>query len=178
MIYRLSDAYYVRPLDEGDLDGAYRSWFEDQEVCKFNSHGKFFKTKSFFQSYLANLNAEDKVVWAICHNDDGHIGNISLQDISFINRTAEFAILIGNKGHWGQGVARLAGTAILKHGFTKLNLERIYCGTAASNDGMNALATSLGMQVEGRRRKHLFLEGARIDVLDYAILREEFLAAS
>ncbi len=177
MIYRLSGTYYVRQLDEEDLDGAYRSWFEDQEVCKFNSHGKFFKTKSFFQSYLANLNCEDKVVWAICHNDDGHIGNICLQDISFINRTAEFAILIGIKGHWGKGVARLAGATILNHGFTKLNLERIYCGTAASNDGMNALATSLGMRVEGRRRKHLFLEGARVDVLDYAILREEFLAA-
>ena len=177
MIYRLNDTYYVRPLDEYDLDGAYRSWFEDQEVCRFNSHGKFFKTRSFFQTYLANLNTEDRVVWAICNDEDGHIGNISLQDISFINRTAEFAILIGDKTHWGKGVARLAGGAILMHGFTKLNLERIYCGTAANNEGMKALATDLGMQVEGRRRMHLFLEGARIDVLDYGILREEFLAA-
>ncbi|TXI91380.1 MAG: N-acetyltransferase [Burkholderiaceae bacterium] len=177
MIYRLSDTYYVRPLEESDLDGAYRGWFEDQEVCKFNSHGKLFKTRSFFQSYLANLNAEDKVVWAICHNDDGHIGNISLQDISFINRTAEFAILIGEKKHWGKGVARLAGAAILTHGFNKLNLERIYCGAAANNEGMNALAASLGMKIEGRRRMHLFLEGARVDVLDHGILREEFMAA-
>jgi RimJ/RimL family protein N-acetyltransferase len=55
-----------------------------------------------------------------------------------------------------------------------LNLERIHCGTAAGNAGMQGLARKLGMREEGRRRSHLFLEGERVDVLEYGILREEF----
>jgi len=174
MIYELSKDYFVRSLTEADLDGAYPGWFEDQEVCRYNSHGKFFKTRSYFKGYVDALNRDDRVVWAICHVDDGHIGNISLQDISTINRTAEFAILLGDKRHWGKGVGLLAGRRLLDHGFNKLNLERIYCGTAATNDGMKKLAKVMGMILEGTRRQHFFLEGCRVDMLEYGILRAEF----
>jgi RimJ/RimL family protein N-acetyltransferase len=175
MIYKLSKEYYVRPLAEGDLDGAYPSWFENQEVCRYSSHGKFFKTRAYFEGYVNELNREDRVVWAICHADDGHIGNISLQDISLINRTAEFAILLGDTRHWSKGVGLMAGRKLLEHGFNKLNLERIHCGTAATNEGMKKLADTLGMVLEGTRRLHFFLEGSRVDMLEYGILRAEFL---
>ncbi|MDH4199229.1 MAG: GNAT family N-acetyltransferase [Spirochaetia bacterium] len=174
MIYELSKDYFVRPLAESDLDGAYPGWFEDQEVCRYNSHGKFFKTKSYFKDYLNELNRLQSIVWAICHIKDGHIGNVSLQQISLINRTAEFAIILGDKRHWGKGVGFLAGRKLLEHGFTKLNLERIYCGTAATNEGMKKLADAMGMILEGTRRRHLFLEGSRVDMLEYGILMEEF----
>lgn len=174
MIYELNEQYFVRPLAEKDLDGVYPTWFEDQEICKYNFHGKFFKTKTYFREFFDALNREDRVVWAVCHNKDGHIGNISLQEISPINRTAEFAILLGDKRHWQKGVGLLAGKKLLAHGFEKINLERIYCGTAASNIGMIKLALALGMTHEGTRRQHLFLEGSRVDVLEYGILRKEF----
>lgn len=174
MIYALSNDYYVRPLAEGDLDGPYPGWFEDQEVCRYNSHGKFFKNKSYFREYLNELNREDRIVWAICHIEDGHVGNASLQNISQINRTAEFAIILGDRRHWGKGVGLLAGRKLLEHGFNKLNLDRIYCGTAAINEGMKKLADAMGMSLEGNRRQHLFLEGCRVDMLEYGILRSEF----
>ena len=174
MIYTLGDGYSVRPLQERDLDGPYPGWFEDQEVCKYNSHGKFAKNADWFRSFYQDLNREDRLVWAICHEKDGHIGNISLQGLSFVNRNAEFAILIGNSGHWGKTVGLQAGDAMLRHGFYKLNLERIYCGTAATNTGMQRLAIQLGMVQEGSRRRHLFLDGEWVDMLEYGVLREEF----
>jgi RimJ/RimL family protein N-acetyltransferase len=177
MIYKLDDEYYVRVLKEKDLDGAYPGWFEDQEVCKYNSHGKFFKTREYFQSFYEGLNMEYQIVWAICHISDGHIGNISLQSISFTNRNAEFAILIGDKRHWGKGVSRKAGKRLIEHGFNKLNLERIYCGTAASNEGMKKLAVDLGMVQEGCRRAHFFLDGNWVDLIEYGLLRREIIHA-
>lgn len=175
MIYELSKNYYVRALTENDLDGSYPIWFEDQEVCRYNSHGKFFKTKAYFREYVNNSSSGDRVVWAICHVADGHIGNISLQEISLVNRTAEFAIILGDKRHWGKGVGLLAGKKLFEHGFNKLNLERIHCGTAATNEGMKKLANAMGMMLEGTRRQHLYLEGSRVDVLEYGILRSEFM---
>ncbi|MBU0689933.1 MAG: GNAT family N-acetyltransferase [Gammaproteobacteria bacterium] len=174
MIYQLNKDYFVRALSESDLEGAYPGWFEDQEVCRYNSHGKFFQAREYFREYLNDSNRKDRIVWAICHVVDGHIGNVSLQDISLINRTAEFAILLGDKRHWGKGVGTLVGRKLLEHGFEKLGLERIHCGTAATNKGMKKLAATLGMSLEGTRRKHLFLEGARVDMLEYGILRTEF----
>jgi [ribosomal protein S5]-alanine N-acetyltransferase len=176
MIYELSKEYFVRPLAEADVDGAYPSWFEDQEVCRYNSHGKFFKTREQFRDYVRDSNREDRLVWAMCHTEDGHIGNISLQAISLIDRTAEYAIILGDKRHWGRGAGLLASRAILAHGFFKLNLERIYCGAAATNTAMNKLALAMGMTLEGTRRRHLFLDGERVDVVEYGILREEFAA--
>lgn len=174
MIHEFADGYFVRSLRESDLNGPYQSWFEDQEVCKYNSHGKFFKNSSYFRNFLDGLNSENQVVWAICHAADGHIGNISLQNISFVNRHAEFSILLGDKRHWHKGIAFMAGQALVRHGFYKLNLERIHCGTAATNHGMIKLALALGMREEGRRIAHLYLESEWIDVIEYGLLRRDY----
>lgn len=174
MICQLSDNYYVRALRESDLEGSYPSWFEDQEVCRYNSHGKFPKTLDYFRIYLDRLNSEDQIVWAICHVTDGHIGNITLQDISFINRHADFAVLIGDRRHWGKGVAYQAAQALFRHGFNNLNLERIWCAMAAPNLAMRNLAKRLGMVEEGCRRSHLYLNGEWVDMMEFGILRSEF----
>ena len=173
MIYSLPRGYFVRGLQQKDLQGPYPSWFEDQEVCRLNSHGKYVKTKEWFQNYLRAIDEEHQVVLAICHSDGTHVGNISLQGISKINRHAELAVLIGDRKHWGNSLGFHAATALMLHGFAKLNLERIFCGTAANNHGMKKLARRLGMKVEGRRRRHLFLEGKWVDTLEYGILRRE-----
>lgn len=174
MIYQLSESYYVRPLIENDIEGPYSTWFQDQEVCQYNSHGKLFKNKEYFREYIAQINSPNHVVWAMCYQEDHkHIGNISLQRISWIDRTAELAIILGDKQHWGRGVGRLAARELLRHGFNKLNLERVYCGTAGTNSAMQALALSLGMILEGTQRGHIFLDGDRVDCLFYGILKDE-----
>ena len=114
------------------------------------------------------------MVWAVCHIEDGHIGNVALQKISQINQTAEFAVILGDKRHWGKGIGLLASKKIFEHGFSKINLERIYCGTASTNNGMKKLAKDLGMTHEGTLRQHIFLEGSHVDMLEYGILRSEF----
>ena len=174
MIYQINSEYYVRSFREADLRGPYMGWFEDQDVCRFNSHGKLFRNEQYFHDFWNGLNRDDQLVWAICHGKDGHVGNVSLQGISSINRNAEFAIMVGDRRHWGKGVSKLTGLRLLRHGFDKLNLERVYCGTAATNLGMCSLAKALGMREEGCRRSHLWLDGAWVDLIEYGILRQEF----
>lgn len=174
MIYELDQNYHVRGFLKDDLSGPYPSWFEDQDVCRYNSHAKFFKTANYFRAFYDSLDSNDKIVWAICHNQDGHIGNVSLQCLSVVNRNAEFAIIVGNKGHWGKGVALKASQKMFLHGFYKLNLKRIYCGIAEKNRAMLRLAEKLGMLQEGLRRSHLYLEGQWMDFIEYGILKNEF----
>jgi ribosomal-protein-alanine N-acetyltransferase len=177
MIYQIGDNYFLRALCESDLEGPYMSWFEDQEVCRFNSHGKFFPNVEYFRSYINSPNDCSRIVWAICHQDDGHIGNISLQGISLINRNAELALLIGDRRHWHKGVGKIAAAQLIRHGFDKLNLVRIYCDTAATNSAMRKLALSLGFREEGCRQAHLFLNGDWVDVIEYGLLRTDLSLA-
>jgi ribosomal-protein-alanine N-acetyltransferase len=178
MKLKVDSNLYLRPLSQLDLKGKYTDWFNDFLVTKYSSHGKFFKSKDYYSIYIKESNNEKNIALAIIHKKDGHIGNISLQNISQIDQNAEFAIIIGNKKYWNKKIAYKASFEIFYHGFLKLNLNKIYCGTAKSNIGMNKLAQKLGMKREGCRAKQLFLNGKFDDLIEYGILRKDFLNAS
>jgi len=175
MIYQLSEEYYVRNLRETDLAGPYPSWFEDQDVSQHNSHGKFFKSNSEFQNYVKLSSGSEQIVWAICHIQDGHIGNVVLHEISFINRNADFAILVGDRRHWAKGVGYLVSKTLFEHAFQKLNLHKIYCATAQTNAAMINLAKKLSMIEEGRWREHVYLNGKYVDLIAFGVLKDEFM---
>lgn len=177
------EIYCLIPFDDGVLYATgiksnYTEWFNDQEVTKYNSHGLFPYGKKALNDYLDSLeNPTDKIVLAICHKQENnyiHIGNCSLQSINWINRSAELAIIIGEKEYWGKGIATKACECLLKHGFDKLNLNRVWTGTAVTNEGMCQVAENLGMADEGRFKSAVYLNGKYEDVSCYSILRNEY----
>ncbi|MBX9830421.1 GNAT family N-acetyltransferase [Candidatus Babeliales bacterium] len=176
--FLISEKIYLRGLCEQDLDGDYIAWLNDADVCRFNSHHVFPYGKKAAQSYLDLVTANPAfLVCAIVRKDnDKHIGNIALQNINYISRSAEYAIILGDKNSWGKGYAKEASMMLLKHGFLELNLHRVYCGTSVNNVAMQKLAGHLMMKEEGTRRQALFKHGQFVDIIDYGVLREEFLA--
>ena len=167
---------YLRPLEEKDLKDNYVSWLNDEQVNKYNSHHVFPYSLEEGLDYIKKSQKDkDILVLAIVTKQgDMHIGNISLQKIDYINRSAEFAILIGEKKYWHKGYSKEASSLVLLHGFKTLGLSRIYCGTSSKNFSMQKLALSLRMTLEGRRRKALFRNGQLVDILEYGILVGEF----
>jgi len=167
----------VRGLCEEDIPGNYRNWLNDPDVCRYNSHCVFPTSVKELETFVHSIEGDrSRIVWAIDDLKSGtHIGNVALQAINYIYRRAEFAILIGEKAFWGRGYAFEASSLLLKHGFEKLNLNRIYCGTAADNQGMIKLAKKLKMVQEGLRRQDLFLNGRFVDTIEFGVLRDEFL---
>ena len=167
----------MRPLSLKDIEGNYIEWLNDAEVCKYNSHGVFPYNKKRAEEYIKSVSlAKDMLVLAIVTKDENkHIGNISLQHIDLLNNSAEYAVLLGDKDYWGRGIAKEASVLILNHGFMELNLHRIYCGTAAENIAMQKLAEYMGMTLEGRRRDAQLKSGKYNDIVEYGVLKEEFL---
>ncbi|MBV9159691.1 MAG: GNAT family N-acetyltransferase [Candidatus Kaiserbacteria bacterium] len=168
----------LRPLSIAEIDGPYLGWLNDSEVCRYNSHGEVEYTKEMAREYVERVtDSPEYLVLAILTKAGKHIGNISLQEINARNRAAEFAILLGDKDYWGKGFAKEASLLIIRYGFERLDLHRIYCGTSIENAAMQKLAHSLGFQEEGRRREAFFKRGAFTDVVEYGLLKSEFRAA-
>lgn len=164
----------MRPLQVSDVDGNYPNWLNDMEVCRYNSHGDVFYTKEMALSYVKSVQNNSACrVFAICEIKEGrHVGNIALQSISAKNRSAEFAILMGEKSFWGMGFSREAAVLLFEYGFGELHLHRIYCGTSEANIAMQRLALSLDMEFEGRRKEAMYKDGEFYDVFEYGKLKE------
>lgn len=168
---------YLRPLQEADALGEYPGWLNDAEVCAGNSHCTFPYSVEQAKGYIQEqMSRRDRIVLAIVqHENDLHIGNIALDRIDLIARSAELTILIGNRQAWGKGYGKEAAQLVCKHGFFALNLKRIACGTFSTNMAMRALALAIGMKEEGCRRQAFFKNGVYVDIIEYGMLRSEFV---
>tara|TARA_B100001093_G_scaffold78881_1_gene70132 strand:- start:9032 stop:9580 length:549 start_codon:yes stop_codon:yes gene_type:complete len=176
-LFILGKKISLRALSEADASGPYLEWFNDAKVCAGNSHHVFPYTQIQASYYIQQVTEMPKnLVLAIEENSSKkHIGNVSLQAIHNIHLSAEFSIILGDKNCWGKGYGNEVATLILTHGFNELNLQRIYCGTPEYNTGMIKLAKKLGMTEEGKRRKAFFKSGSYHDILEFGILKDEFI---
>ena len=165
----------LRALKDNDVKGSYSGWLNDPEITAFNSHGRFPITEHKLLSYInsANSSIADLILAVVDKKSKKHIGNISLQNINWIDRNAEIAFLLGDKDFWGKGVMFEAGMLLINHGFNTLNLHRIYCGTSSENSGMQKLAEKLKMKKEGLRKEAIFKKGKYFDIVEYGILSTE-----
>ena len=168
--FLLGERVALRALTPADVDGPYLEWFNDPEVCRLNSHHVFPYTRPEALEWVEALaGRRDALVLAITM-DGRHVGNISLQGIDPVGRTAELAIVLGDRSVWGQGIGLEAARLLVDHGFTALNLNRIACGTLAANVAMRRLAERLGMREEGVRRQAAWTDGAYHDIVEYGLL--------
>lgn len=176
------------------IETNYRSWFHDPKVTQYNSHGLFQHGKRAMKLYRDFLEDDDIVAWAILVSQNlkmpksdippkpkqycqyKHIGNITLQKINWIYRSAEMAIVMGETDYWGVGYATEVLTTLFDHGFNRLNLHRIWSGTAKTNKGMIKVFEKLHMKHEGTFKDATFLNGEWADRVDYAVLRPNWNA--
>lgn len=174
-IFLEGETLYLRPLNENDVKGNYQVWLNDKTVVQYNSHGRFPMTVEKLIDFVKSVSASNaSLVLAIIDKDsDEHIGNISLQSINWIDRSAEIAFLLGEKKFWGRGVMYEAGKILIEHGFSTLNLHRLHCGTSSENVGMQKLAEKLGMQQEGIRREAIFKDNHYFDIIEFGLLKKE-----
>lgn len=102
------------------------------------------------------------------------IGMISLMHIDRKNRNAEIGYWLA-KPYWRRGYSLEAIRLIIKYGFRKLKLVRIYARVLHPNLASAKLLEKAGFRYEGRFRKSALMRGRWMDDLLYGMLKEECL---
>jgi len=177
--YKLKDfdlvSFNPEALKRFEIKSNYMGWFGDQEVTKYNSHGLFPQSKSEYEVFFKKLDNNELICLAIIDRIKNiHVGNVSLQGFNWISRSAELAIVIGEKDYWGKGWGTTALRCLMYHGFMKMNLWRQWTGTSAVNKGMRKIAGKLGMENEGIFKDGMYLNGEYTDIYEYGILAPDF----
>lgn len=101
------------------------------------------------------------------------IGSIAFDSIDWRVRSAEFGILIGDKSYWNRGYGTEAVRMLVQHGFTTLNLNRIFLHVFETNPRAVRAYEKAGFKLEGRERQSEFKDGRFIDMLRMSKLRED-----
>ncbi len=112
--------------------------------------------------------------------DGRPVGMLSLIDIDLVNRRAETSrFLIGDEDAVrGVPAAVEAMKLLYEYAFGELGLIRLYGTVADGNRRMVQWQKYLGMQEEGRLRRHYLLDGEWHDAVCLGLLEHEYLEIS
>jgi len=163
----------LRPLNEKDLDLKVK-WINDPDVNKYLHYElplKLDKTQAWLKKAKDDESRYDFIIET---KDKKAIGLIGFIGINYTHKTAEFYIAIGEKSFWNKGYAYEALTHLLKWGFEKIKLEKIWAITRTRNTVSIALMKKTGFQIEGTLRKEKIVDEKREDVYRLGLLKNEF----
>jgi diamine N-acetyltransferase len=160
----------LRELEYTDLE-RLNSWRNDPELIASLGGGFSYISQEIDNRWYENyLNNRHKAVRLAIIVDGIHVGNINLVDINFINRSAEFSIMIGDPTYRGKGVGFIASSKIIEHGLKNLGLNRIWLTVLSDNTPAIEMYKKLGFELEGNMRKAIYKAGSYQDLLIMSIL--------
>ena len=129
-------------------------WMHDEEA------------KHIFQNNFAEIDdvAAKKFVEDSFREDQQHFAIVDDQD-------DEYAISTRKKAR-GTGANQKATESLLKYGFDKLQLHRIYLNVLSSNKRAISFYKKCGFIYEGKFKDHLFIDDRYQDLEWYAICKK------
>lgn len=169
---------FLRPIVKEDAEAMLES-VQDEESNRLTGTQATF-TKEQIEKWCENLAAQEgRVDCAIVSKETGeYLGEVVLNQIDEINRSANFRIALRGSKYYGKGVGTEAARLILEYGFNVLKLHRIDLEVFAFNPRAIHVYEKLGFKREGVRREVLFLDGKYHDVIVMGLLQHEFAKPS
>lgn len=126
----------------------------------------------WYEDYLAHRGTE--VRCAVCLAESGQlVGMVSLTRIDQVHRNAEFHAVVGERGSQNRGIGTAAARAMVRHGFSDLNLHRIYVSVLKDNIPSIRMCRNAGFREEGTIREGAYKNGRYHDLVLMGVLKSE-----
>ena len=170
-----TERFVLRSLTVADATPRYLSWLADPEVMRYVNARSDKPELAHVHAFITRHDNRDTFLLGIFTRADGrHIGNLSAE-CHPIHHTAKLGILIGERSFWGKGAAIEVRTAFLDFLFGPAGMAKAWGPCYAHNVPGLFNYKMLGFSVEGIQRSHVICDGERMDVVNFAMLREDWL---
>ena len=165
-------------------------WMHDEEAKHIFQNNFAEIDDVAAKKFVENSFREDQQHFAIVDDqDDEYLGTISLKNIDLKNKNAEYAISTRKKAR-GTGANQKATESLLKYGFDKLQLHKIYLNgkdlteyaineynadnlwALEKNERAISFYKKCGFIYEGKFKDHLFIDDRYQDLEWYAICKK------
>lgn len=118
--------------------------------------------------------AEHDGPWFAVEADGLYIGHCGLHSFDDLSRTCQIGIGIGDKTYRGRGYGREAIRLVLDYAFRLRNMHKVWLTVNGDNEQAIRAYGACGFVEEGRLRRHVWVDGAYIDLVQMGLLREEW----
>jgi RimJ/RimL family protein N-acetyltransferase len=105
-----------------------------------------------------------------------HVGNCGLHAIDWVNRSAEYGVVLGEPSARCKGYGTEVTSLVLRYAFEQLNLNRVFLRVYGYNLRAVRCYEKAGYRLEGRLRQARYWEGRYWDVFVMSVLRSEYRA--
>jgi RimJ/RimL family protein N-acetyltransferase len=172
-IFLTGDRLVLRSIVPEDATESYLGWLNDPEVLRFRGPKAFPSSMADLRRYLDSAPDRGDLHLAVCERvGERHIGNVSLNNILWVHRSAELSIMLGARDAWGKGYGGEAMALLADHAFRSMGLNRVWA--ESPNPAFNAAVRRLGWTHEGTKREAFLLDGRFVDIECFAILAREY----
>lgn len=168
------DRASLSPFGHDDPTERHLSWINDSNIMQFTEARYAPHTLESLAAYIEdNKNNPDALFWRILNAQGAHIGNLRLSGLSSVHKRADIAIIIGEKSHWGTGIATEALGVVSNYAFSVLKLNKLTAGAYAENERSRRLFEQAGFFLEARLKSHYLFNGKFIDGYLFGLLADD-----
>ncbi|MFO7676543.1 MAG: GNAT family protein [bacterium] len=167
---------YLRALELDDYRTSVK-WRNDDEIVSMVGGPKYFVSSERERRWVEGKALADgpDTTLAVCIRETGkYIGNASLNEVDYVNRSGRCPVLIGDKSEWGKGLATEACLLIHRFAFRDRGLERIFAQVLENNAASLKMYEKCGYIREGLLRHAVYKNGRFQNLVALSVLRVEF----
>lgn len=137
-------------------------------------HTSLDQSRSWVRDRVADYARRDGLLWVVALRDtDVAIGSCCFWHFEPGDRTVELGYELA-RAYWGRGFAAEAVAAVVRYGFTEMELHRIEACPLARNAPSHRLLLRLGFVLEGTLRDRVRRADGFEDQAYYGLLRDEW----
>lgn len=170
---------YFRTFEEEDAELIYK-WMNDDDLKKLSVGLNRRMSREEALNWVKRRMDYDQYNnwWAICAKDSNKmIGYLSLNNIHYINRSAEFGGLIIGDKDYQDGFAWVESYLfIYEYAFDRLGLNRVYGTHLIDHSTTGFIGSIFYTQREGVLRQAYYKNGKFHDAVIGSLLREDYLS--
>ncbi|MDR0819358.1 MAG: GNAT family N-acetyltransferase [Oscillospiraceae bacterium] len=167
----VGERVYLSPINQDDAE-IYTKWMNDPEVALTLGQYRRTITVAGEQNWIDRFSGEHN--YAIVRSEDNTlIGNIGINSIDYVSRTAEVGLIIGEAENRGGGYGTEALGLLVGYLFNTLNTYNVMLYVHADNAQAIACYKKVGFREFGRRSNAVYKEGKYVDQIYMEILNSD-----